>query len=222
MAERLTVVVRGRSDLPQGLPVTVEAKLGGISVWWEGMRRARLRDEATGDEVPVQVAPAREGKVELTFQLPRAVPEGEEALFEVEASAPRAPRYDFEVVPQPGGRLSVLFRGKEVAGYIFSPTERLPYVYPLVGPSGVSVTRIGHPHDPEGHGHHKSLWISHKDVGGASFWEEGSKGRIRHERFLHLLDGPVFAEFSSESVWEAEGKPLLRDRRAFRFFKLPG
>ncbi|HIE08729.1 MAG TPA: hypothetical protein EYP65_02645, partial [Armatimonadetes bacterium] len=30
------------------------------------------------------------------------------------------------------------------------------------------------------------------------------------------------AEFSSESVWEAEGRPLLRDRRAFRFFKLPG
>ena len=43
----------------------------------------------------------------------------------------------------------------------------------LVGPGrGRELTRLGHPGDPIGHSHHRSIWIGHHDVSGASFWEE--------------------------------------------------
>jgi hypothetical protein len=39
---------------------------------------------------------------------------------------------------------------------------------------------MGHPHDPHGHSHHNSVWISHNDLNGLDFWGDrpAKRGRI--------------------------------------------
>jgi hypothetical protein len=89
-------------------------------------------------------------------------------------------------------------------------------VFPLTGPSGRSLTRIGHPRDPESHSHHNSVWVSHNSVDGVSFWDDRSKGKIVHQRVEKIEDegGDVAAVVSAANwVNEADGKVLLRERR---------
>jgi len=91
---------------------------------------------------------------------------------------------------------------------------RRPFWFPVVGPEGRSLTRMGHPPAPHGERHHCSLWISHKDVGGVSFWEDDARGRIVHQRVEEYTDAPGAASMLSTNHWQTgEGKVLLRERR---------
>ena len=95
-----------------------------------------------------------------------------------------------QVIPLPGGQASVERDGVEISRYHFGPELRRPFLFPLVGPSGKSLTRMGHPRDPNGHSHHNSFWVSHHDVGGVAFWNDAtsSKGRIVHQRVTRYED----------------------------------
>jgi len=78
---------------------------------------------------------------------------------------------------------------------------------------------MGHPHDPEGHSHHYSVWISHTDVNGSSFWADRTGSRIVHQRIEELADDAV----QSLNAWiDKEGKTLLRERRRTSVELLPG
>src|ERR1043166_5076877 len=77
-----------------------------------------------------------------------------------------------QAVPQPGDEVSFQRDGEEIARYHFGSTLRRPFVFPIVGPSGRALTRMGHPHDPVGHSHHNSFWVAHNDVNGVSFWAD--------------------------------------------------
>jgi len=70
---------------------------------------------------------------------------------------------------------------------------------------------MGHPHDPESHSHHNSVWISHNSVNGVSFWDDRAKGRIVHQRIEALDDESIL----STNLWidEATKKTLLIERR---------
>ncbi|MDA7615799.1 PmoA family protein, partial [Akkermansiaceae bacterium] len=53
--------------------------------------------------------------------------------------------------------------------------HHLPYLYPLVGPTGVGLTRnFPMKKNVEGeqpdHPHHRSFWFTHGDVNGHDFW----------------------------------------------------
>src|SRR5437867_13315699 len=87
-----------------------------------------------------------------------------------------------QAIPEPYEQISFVRDGVEIARYHFGPTLRRPFVFPMVGPSGLSLTRMGHPHDPESHSHHNSVWISHNSVNGVSFWDDRAKGKIVHQR----------------------------------------
>jgi len=63
-----------------------------------------------------------------------------------------------QVIPQPDHQASFQRDGVEIARYHFNPALNRPFVFPLIGPSGRSVTRMGHPRDPESHSHHNSQW----------------------------------------------------------------
>jgi hypothetical protein len=84
-------------------------------------------------------------------------------------------------------------------------------VFPLIGPSGLSLTRMGHPHDPTSHSHHNSVWISHNSVNGVSFWDDRAKGKIVHQRIEAVEDDSIL----STNAWidEASKKTLLTERR---------
>jgi len=99
---------------------------------------------------------------------------------------------------------------------------RRPFLYPVNGPDGVSLTEFGKPHDPTGsHGHHYSLWVAHNKVGGQDFWSERG-GTIAHEQFPVQEDGPICCRLVQNVRWMALGKDYLRERRSWTAYRSAG
>ncbi len=118
-----------------------------------------------------------------------------------------------QAIPLPHDEVSFQRDGEEIARFHFAQDQRRPFVFPVIGPSGRSLTRMGHPHDPNTHSHHNSVWFSHQFVGGADFWSDNG-GRISHHRVLRYEDADDVAFAETENAWlDKEGKPVLHDRR---------
>jgi len=82
---------------------------------------------------------------------------------------------------------------------------------------------MGHPHDPESHSHHNSVWISHNDVEGVSFWSDRGGGKIRHKRIVKFEDGMESASIVTENEWVTNGgKVLLLETREIAALPLDG
>jgi hypothetical protein len=122
-----------------------------------------------------------------------------------------------QATPQPYDQIAFQRDGDEIARYHFASALKRPFIYPLIGPSGRSLTRMGHPHDPVGHSHHNSVWISHNDVNGVSFWADAGKnlGRIVHQKIERLTDGDTEASVTALNAWidDPTKKTLLTERR---------
>lgn len=126
-----------------------------------------------------------------------------------------APVPRLQAVPQPSQQISFQRDGQEIARLHYGADLRRPFLFPIMGPSGRVLTRMGHPHDPEGHSHHNSVWISHNDVGGVSFWSDKTKGRIAHQRIERIEDEGDTSYVITHNAWIDEGaqKTLLSERR---------
>lgn len=119
-----------------------------------------------------------------------------------------------QAVPEAHDEISFQRDGVEIARYHYRADQKRPFVFPIIGPSGRSLTRIGHPHDPETHSHHNSVWISHQNVNGANFWEDRGTARIAHQRVRRIEDGAEVAWIETENAWlGADGKPAMREFR---------
>jgi len=129
-----------------------------------------------------------------------------------------------QTVPQPDHQISFQRDGREIAHYHFSPALNRPFIFPVVGPSDRAVTRMGHPHDPEGHSHHNSIWISHHDMNGVTFWGDcgTNAGRIIHQRIECIEDGAEATFLQVLNAWtDKNGKVLLNERRRITIEPLP-
>ena len=104
------------------------------------------------------------------------------ALATLTSAAERRPRPEpaprTQAVPLPSDQVSCQRDGFELARYHFGATLRRPFVIPVIGPSSRPCTRMGQPHDPVTHSHHNSVWISHNDANGVSFWDEFAKTKL--------------------------------------------
>lgn len=119
-----------------------------------------------------------------------------------------------QVIPLPYDQASFQRNGVELTRYHFGQGLHRPFLFPIIGPSGRSLTRMGHPHDPETHNHHNSIWISHNDVNGISFWSDSGKGSIRHKRIVKFEDADENAFMVAENEWvNNDGKVLLLETR---------
>src|SRR6185436_11362700 len=123
-----------------------------------------------------------------------------------------------QVLPLPEEQASVLCDRHEISRYYFGHDLRRPFLFPLIGPSGQSLTRMGHPHDPNTHSHHNSLWVSHHDVGGVAFWNDSktSTGRIVHQKVIRYEDADNEALIEVQNAWideASQGKKLLDEQR---------
>jgi hypothetical protein len=99
----------------------------------------------------------------------------------------RVPRV--QIVPQPDDQVSFQVEGQEKLRWYACPRFPRPFFFPLIGPSGRSLTRMGHPAAPD-HEHHRALWWGHQNVGGVNFWEErGGAQQIRQDAWIHYQDG---------------------------------
>ena len=94
-----------------------------------------------------------------------------------------------------------------------------PILWPILGPTGKAMTRSypmaeGHKSERKDHPHHRSLWFTHGDVNGFSFWH---RDPIKHVRFVELASGPT-GKIVSENRWtDREGKVQCCDQRTFIF-----
>ena len=117
------------------------------------------------------------------------------------AVKPLPPFPRVQAIPEPDGEVAFTIDGETVAKYQYDAAVGRPFVYPFVGPAGRGLTRIGHPHDPHGHRHHRSIWITHVDVGGVNFWAD-TDARIVQEAIQELTDGEDRASATVLFRWE--------------------
>lgn len=92
-----------------------------------------------------------------------------------------------EVIPVADHQASFTIDGQERLRWHYGPNYPRPFLYPVVGPSGSSLTRMGHPGAPD-HDHHQSVWFAHNKVLGIDFWGNQSTARIRQKQWLCYQD----------------------------------
>lgn len=97
-----------------------------------------------------------------------------------------------------------------------------PILWPIRGPTGQLMTRsypMGEaPGETKDHIHQRSLWFTHGDVNGISFWHENAQhGTIVHSRFADIRSGAE-AAFTTDNDWVGpDGKLILTDQRRLKF-----
>jgi hypothetical protein len=128
-----------------------------------------------------------------------------------------------QVVPQAYDQASFQRDGVEITRYHFGVELERPFLFPVNGPSGHSLTRMGHPRDPQGHSHHNSVWMSHVDVGGVDFWSDKRLGTVRHKRIVKYEDEGEKSYVVVENEWvDKDGKVLLNETRQVTVVLLEG
>lgn len=139
---------------------------------------------------------------------------------DLEAGLKSVPR--LQVIPLPYDQASFQFQGSERIRYHYGPSLKRPFLYPIMGFSQRSLTRMGHPRDQESHSHHNSFWVSHHDINGVDFWSDNGEGEIRHRRIIEFEDGDERAFTLTENEWvNGADEVLLRERRKVTMRLLP-
>jgi hypothetical protein len=132
----------------------------------------------------------------------------------------RLPRV--QVVPQADDQLSFQVEGQERLRWHAARRYPRPFFFPVVGPSGRSLTRMGHPAAPD-HDHHRSFWWGHQNVAGVNFWEErGGAQQVRQEGWVHYQDGRDEAGMVVRLGWfDAHNARLLQQEFIAVYRPLP-
>jgi Methane oxygenase PmoA len=94
----------------------------------------------------------------------------------------------FRIEPLAEQQFGFFIGTTEVTRWHFSELSPRPYFFPILGKSGQSLTRMGHPGAPN-HDHHRSFWFAHSDLLGMDFWSEGKPTRIRQAQWYAIEDG---------------------------------
>jgi len=107
--------------------------------------------------------------------------------------------------------------GKPFAEYL-ADCNGTPAVWPIVGPTGKHMTRAypmgERPGEKEDHPHHRSMWFTHGDVNGMSFWH---REKIKHREFVEVRSGDT-ALIVTKNDWLApDGSTVCKDERTLRF-----
>lgn len=121
----------------------------------------------------------------------------------------------------------------EIDGELFTEWQysawSVPYLYPVIGPNGVNITRHfpmkkGVPGEQEDHPHHRSIRFSHRKVNGMSFWSPDSeigKHETRIElREVEQMEGGETGTLILKNHWIGDDKVMLVERATLRFIPL--
>jgi Methane oxygenase PmoA len=93
-----------------------------------------------------------------------------------------------EVLPLPDHQVSFRVAGTERLRWHYDARYPRPFFFPLIGPAGLPLTRMGHPGAPD-HDHHRSIWFAHHKVQGVDFWGDRTTARVRQKMWLAYQDG---------------------------------
>ncbi len=120
-------------------------------------------------------------------------------------------------------RIDLMHNGLLITSYHVSKKVARPYFYPIIGPTGIGVTR-SYPMDDgvaaEEHDHvqHRSLWFGHRRVNGIDFWSENAgDGRQVHTgiKSVQIKSKSIVLKMSNDWV-TAGGRKVLQDAREYR------
>jgi len=134
-------------------------------------------------------------------------------------------------------QIDVTIDGKPFTTLNFKKDEPKVYLYPVIGPTGVGVTRdfimreneVEKENKRQDHPHHRSLWTAHGDVRvgdfnkkGYDFWAEPKNRPVPKQvltRVVQLESGSVFGRIVAEIEWRTpEGQRLFTEVRTYTFF----
>jgi len=115
------------------------------------------------------------------------------------------------VLPLPDHQLAFLIDQREVLRWHSGLSYPRPFFFPVIGPSGTSLTRMGHPGAPD-HDHHQSVWFAHNKVLGIDFWGNASGATIHQLQWFAYEDGEGSCRMAVELGWfdGHNPAPLLR------------
>ena len=118
-----------------------------------------------------------------------------------------------QVVPLPQKQVAFVVDGQERLRWHAADDAPRPFFFPLTGPSGLPLTRMGHPGAPN-HDHHRSIWFAHNKVLGIDFWSDTTDAVIRQEQWLAYQNGPGEASMAVELGWYDghDPAPLLKQK----------
>lgn len=106
----------------------------------------------------------------------------------------------YEVIPLADHQVSLQADGIERLRWHFGPNYPRPFFFPLIGPSGSTLTRMGHPGAPN-HDHHQSIWFAHNKVLGIDFWGNTGTARIKQKQWLAYQDDSEAAVLAVQLGW---------------------
>ncbi|MEZ6143049.1 MAG: PmoA family protein [Zavarzinella sp.] len=106
-----------------------------------------------------------------------------------------------EVVPTADHQAVFRIDGEERLRWHYGPDYPRPFLYPLVGPSGTVLTRMGHPGAPN-HDHHRSIWFAHNKVLGIDFWADRKPPKIYQKDWYCYVDGADEAVMAVQLGWQ--------------------
>lgn len=139
-------------------------------------------------------------------------------------SSPASPGQNPGVqITDQGNKLRIEIGGQLFTEYFYKDVPR-PYLYPVMGPGNLPMTRNWPlkevPDEEHDHPHHKSLWFTHGDVNKVDFWADGAdKGKIVHDRFVQLQSGKDAGVIQARNKWVApDGKVVLTDDSTLRIY----
>jgi hypothetical protein len=104
------------------------------------------------------------------------------------------------VVPLPDHQVAFEIDQTERLRWHYGSEYPRPFFYPLLGPSGETLTRMGHP-GAANHDHHRSVWFAHAKVLGIDFWSDNTAARIRQKHWLAYADGDDEAIMATSIGW---------------------
>ncbi|HOE11313.1 MAG TPA: PmoA family protein [bacterium] len=191
-----------------------------------------LIEEGTERVFGAQVEPGTRGKPTTLSMILNHIPANTTRVYRlvgttIRSKPPHEPLSHPVIFQQKQSQIGVMIGGDQVTNYMYGRKNARPYLYPLIGPHGMSVTR-SYPMaeisgETQDHPHHKSIWVAHGDVGGGDFWSElEGHGKQQHVDLLQLQEGPIYGSFTVLNDWiEVGGGKVLEETRKITFYGLP-
>ncbi len=141
---------------------------------------------------------------------------------------------EFTVEKTATGGAIVKVDGQVFAEYVVDQANK-PYLWPIYGPTGKSMTRSYPMKNVEGekqdHPHHRGLHFGHESIGDYDTWAEaatfpaGGKtaerlkhlGSIKHREFKELTGGKTGVLYALSDYVDPEGKIIITEERRMTF-----
>ena len=105
-----------------------------------------------------------------------------------------------QIVPLPDSQVGFMVDGQERLRWHSGSQYPRPFFYPFIGPTGSTLTRVGHPGAPN-HDHHRSIWFGHHKVAGMDFWGDAAGTQVRQKQWLVYEDGDEEAVMAVRLAW---------------------